>query len=358
VLDANSPAAAAITPLAPRPPAAAQAGARGAAGSQVPPEPGTISAMDVHDLGHPVVTHFFTSNGRPNGAWGRGGPARTPAGIITQTADGPYDPASGMFGSSVLELSPKLARLLDSFTPSNWKYVNEKDLDMGSGSLLTFPFQGHTLAASEGKEGVLYLLDTTSLGGANHAMPYLQSPQLGNDAALGTQPGEGLWGAMATYLTPDGRRFIYQPMWGPPSAKAPAFKNSAGPAPNGSIMAFELTMADGKPNLVAQWMSPDMTVPDSPVVANGVVYATQTGEQTLQAQRLPPGAPRPTDFGAHFRATPVSHLILYAFDAETGKALYSSKDIIKDWVHFNAPTVALGKVFVVTHDAHVYAFGL
>jgi outer membrane protein assembly factor BamB len=355
VLDPNSSFAAAITALAP-PPAA-----RGGQGAQsTPPDPGAISAVDVHDLAHPVVSHFFTSNGRPNGAWGRGGPAKTPAGIITQTADGPYDPASGMFGTSVLEFSPKLAKLLDSFTPANWKYVNDKDLDMGSGSLLTFSFQGHILAASEGKEGVLYLLNTAALGGGapNHSTPYLQSPQLGNDAALGTEPGEGLWGAMATYLTPDGRRFIYQPMWGPPSIHAPSFKNSAGPIPNGSIMAFELTMDDGKPILVAQWTSPDMTVPDSPVVANGVVYATQTGEQTLQAQRLPPDAPRPTDFGAKFRATPVSHLILYAFDAETGKQLYSSKDIIKDWAHFSAPVVALGKIFVVTHDAHVYAFGL
>ena len=77
------------------------------------PDPGAISAMDVHDLAHPVANHFFTSNGRPNGAWGRGGPAKTPSGIVTQTADGPYDPASGMWGSSVLEFTPKVAKLLE-----------------------------------------------------------------------------------------------------------------------------------------------------------------------------------------------------------------------------------------------------
>jgi hypothetical protein len=27
-------------------------------------------------------------------------------------------------------------------------------------------------------------------------------------------------------------------------------------------------------------------------------------------------------------------------------------------VHFSQPAVALGKVFLVSHDAHVYAFGL
>ena len=32
------------------------------------------------------------------GAWGRGGLVRGPKGIIAQTADGLYDPASGKFG--------------------------------------------------------------------------------------------------------------------------------------------------------------------------------------------------------------------------------------------------------------------
>jgi hypothetical protein len=79
------------------------------------------------------------------------------------------------------------------------------------------------------------------------------------------------------------------------------------------------------------------------------------------SQRPPPGTPRafpaPAE-AAKFRATPLSNLILYAFDAETGKQLYSSKNTIRDWVHFTEPVVAFGKVFVVTHDAHVYAFGL
>ncbi|HWY63311.1 MAG TPA: PQQ-binding-like beta-propeller repeat protein [Rhizomicrobium sp.] len=361
VLDPNSAPAAATTTLAGRPGAGAPAGGAAPPAGAVPPDPGMISAMDVRDLAHPVATHFFTSNGRPNGAWGRGGVAKTPAGIITQTADGPYDPAAGQFGSSVLELSPQVARLLDSFTPANWKYVNAQDLDMGSGSLLTFAFQGRTLAASIGKEAVLYLLDTAALGGGapDHATPYLKSPQLGNDAALGTEPGQGMWGALATYQNPQGRRFLYMPMWGPPSKNAPAFRNANGAIPNGSIMAFELTLDGGKPSLVALWTSPDMIVPDAPTVANGVVFATQTGEQTLQAQKLPPGAPRPTAAsGAAFRATPVSNLILYAFDAETGKQLYSSKNTIKGWTHFSTPVVALGKIYVVTHDAKIYAFGV
>jgi outer membrane protein assembly factor BamB len=62
--------------------------------------------------------------------------------------------------------------------------------------------------------------------------------------------------------------------------------------------------------------------------------------------------------GRKFRATPVSNLVLFAFDTETGKQLYSSEKIMTSRVHFSEPVVAAGKVFVVSWDAHVYAFGL
>ena len=58
------------------------------------------------------------------------------------------------------------------------------------------------------------------------------------------------------------------------------------------------------------------------------------------------------------RSTPVSNMMLYAYDAVSGKQLWTSGKALTDWVHFSEPVVALGKVFVVTHDAHVYAFGL
>jgi outer membrane protein assembly factor BamB len=340
-------------------------------GTGVQLDPGAISAADVRDPEHPRVTHFYTSGGRPAGPWGRGGVARTPKGIVTQTADGAFDPSAGNFGHSVLELAPNAARLIDSFTPANWKAMNARDLDFGSGSPIVFSFKGRTLIAAAGKEGAIYLLDAADLGGgtADHSAPLLRLPA-GNEARSGTEPGQGMWGAMATYEGADGNRYLCLPMWGPPAKDLPAFKFGNGPTPNGSIMAFQLADDAGKLSLVPLWMSPNMTVPDSPVVANGVVYALQTGEQTLQNQlrpgqqlyeRPPPGTPRPTISAADaakFRATPVSNLILYAFDAETGKQLYASKKTIPDWVHFTEPVVAFGKVFVVTHDAHVYAFGL
>ena len=50
--------------------------------------------------------------------------------------------------------------------------------------------------------------------------------------------------------------------------------------------------------------------------------------------------------------------MLYAFDAETGEELYSSKDIIDDWTHLSSITVVDGSVYVTTRQTFVYAFGL
>ncbi len=219
------------------------------------------------------------------------------------------------------------------------------------------------LVAVAGKEGVLYLLDAADLGGGrpNHSTPLYKSPQLGNDAAEGKNPGQGVWGAITTYETADGKRFLYVPLWGPPSKNAPQFKFSGGSAPHGSIMAFQVVAEGDKVSLIPQWTSPDMIVPDPPVVANGVLYAIQTGEQTIQSPAYVHGTQDEINhnpLSAKYRSTPVNNLILFAFDAETGKQLYSSNKIIPDWVHFSEPVVALGKVFIVTHDAHLYAFGL
>ena len=349
--------------------------ARGCGGAMA-----NVSAMDVSDPAHPRLSRLYTSGGRPAGAWGRAGVIKGPKGIYLQTADGLADPASGMFGQAVLAVAPKELRVVDSFTPANWQYLNARDLDLGAASPVIFPLGNRTLVASGAKEGVVYLLDANALGGGfrEHSKSLYQSPPLGNDEVL--LGGRGIWGAMATYQNAQGDRFLYVPMWGPPSKKGPQFKYSYDDAPHGSVMAFRVSTDGDKPALTAVWISRDLQVPDPPVVANGVVYAIQTGEQTIQNPTRPGGdstedraagaAPpvrQPVGPAAEaaealewakFRATPVSNLVLYAFDAETGKQLYSSEKIVTNWVHFSEPVVALGKVFVVTWDAHVYAFGL
>jgi outer membrane protein assembly factor BamB len=305
-----------------------------------------FTAMDLKDPARRRV-EYYTSIGRPAGAWGHGGMVRGPKGVYTQTADGPYDPAAGKFGQTVMVMSPRDLRLLDSYTPANWQYLNAKDLDLGSANPVIFPFQKWTLVASAAKESVISLLNADNLGGTDHQTPLYQSARWGNDEAL--LAGRGLWGTMATWMDGQGRRWLLMPLWGPPSKDAPKFKYTHGDASQGSVMAFEVSVDPGKnaPMLIPTWMSRDMHVPDAPVVANGVVYALQTGENTEQVRAT-----------AKMRSTPVTNAILYALDAETGQELYSSDKLIDSWTHYSEPVVAGGKIYVSTWDGRLYAFGL
>jgi hypothetical protein len=312
---------------------------------------GMQSHFTALDLNDPVrhALEYYTNTGITSGAWGRGGLVRGPKGILAQTADGPYDPGAGKFGNTVVALTPKTFRLQDTFTPANWEYLNKTDLDLGSANPVVFPFQKWTLVTSAGKESVINLLDANNLGGADHHTPLYTSPRWGNDEAK--LHDRGIWG-MTTWQDPQGRRWLYVPMLGPPAKDAPKFQQSWGPADQGSIMAFEVRLdtADltkAKPTLVPMWQSRDMHAPEPPTVANGVVYALLSGK-TSDESRGAIKAPAGVDPNA----------VLYALDAETGLELYSSNKLIDSFTHFNEPVVAGGQVYICTWDGKVYAFGL
>ena len=321
-------------------------------------------AMDVNNPARPI-TRFFTSTARPNGAWSRAGLAWAHDSLFVQTADGVWNPQEGLWGQTLLRLAPKTLKVLDYFTPSNLEVLNANDLDYGSGGTLGFTFRNRDLVVSAGKDGTVYLLDAKSLGGADHRTP-LFSIKAGNDE--NSYASMGVWGAPATFVNGRNERWVYFPMWGPPS-KDVKFERSNGDARDGSIMAFQVVLEGDKPVLVPKWMSRNFAVPDSPVIANGVIYAISTGENTLQRHTDPryhaiyqkPGAPPLPKTGtmtAEERGMNTTHTILYALDAETGQELYSSKDAIDDWTHLSSVTVADGSVYVTTRKTIVYAFGL
>jgi outer membrane protein assembly factor BamB len=346
VMDPNSPMA-----------AAARSGLRRAIPG-VLHDASAVNAVNTADLAHPVVTHFFTSGARPAAPWGRGGAVKGPDdSVLVETSNGLYDPAAGNYSESILRLAPQATRLMDSFTPQNWRDNLRHDMS-GSASPTIFQFAGKTIVAASQKEAVLRLLDADKLGGDDHMTPLWASPKLGNDKKIGTDPGQGVWGAITTWESPEGRRFLYLPMQGPASAEQPKFPVTNGPVPNGTVLAFEVVNNNGKISAEPRWSATDMIMPDPPVVANGVVYALSTGGQAWQNYATPGGRRLPWTESNTLRSTPVDNMKLYAYDAVSGKQLFSSGKTIKDWVHFSEPVVALGKVYVVTHDAHVYAFGL
>jgi outer membrane protein assembly factor BamB len=338
--------------------------ARGCGGSpEQPTEFGTVAAMDISDPAHPSLSRFYTGKGRPAGPWGASGVAWGPQGAYVSTADGPNNPGGGIYGDMVLAVRPHAWGLNDSFTPTHWGYVNARDLDFGSGGVLLFAFGKRNIVATASKESVLYLLDADNLGGFNHMTSLYQSPRMGND--IQDFQAQGVWGSMATALDDKGQRWIYTPMWGAPAKAGPKFPMSYGDVTNGSIMAFTVEDQNGKPVLQPKWMSRDLNMASPPVVANGVVYALQTAESTVQVPKdifNADGSRKPFDVNGNAVnriMTPHSTMTLFAFDAVTGKELWSSKKAMDgNTVHFTQPVVALGKLFAVDHAGHLWSFGI
>ena len=299
---------------------------------------------------HDAKPNFFEASTAGAGLWGRGGVAVDAESGIAYgaTGDGPWDPAKGKYSDSVVAVSAA-GKLLDYFTPSNFEWITRKDLDMGNITPVVFSYGGRKLVATGGKEGVLYVLDTASLGGADHRTPLYRTPKLTNDEVQ--FQGQGIWGGLATSTNSDGARWLYLPIWGPVGSGAPKFAKTYGEAKNGSIMAFKVT--GGKtPTLAAQWVSRNLTVPEPPVVANDVLFALATGENVQQVDNSG------NLYTTAQRADTKGHAVLYAFDAQTGEELFSSGNTIPDWTHFSGLAVNNGHVYLVTHDSTVYAFGL
>jgi outer membrane protein assembly factor BamB len=310
-----------------------------------------VYSIDLNDPKRPVYSFLSTTTGGA-GIWGRAGVAITSTGLVFgETGDGPWDPPAGKYSDTVLALSAKDLKLADYYTPANRAWITRKDLDMGCISPTVFKFQQWELVAASGKEGVIYLLDSKAPGGADHRTPLYRSPLLTNEDV--DFAGRGFWGALSTWEDAKGTRWLLAPAWGPPASTAPKFPLSDGETPNGSIMAFKVVMQDGKPALEAAWNSRDMSVPEPVIIANGLVLALSNGENVRQVDsggRLLSSKERAT--------TPIGNATLYALDAETGKVLYSSGKTIPSWTHFSGIALSNGRIFAVTHDGNVYAFGL
>ena len=309
-----------------------------------------VYSMDLKDPQRPV--HFYQSAPAGGGVWGRAGVAIGPAGtIFAETGDGPYDAEKQKLTDSVVALSAKDLKLVDYYTPANREWITKKDLDMGNMTPVVFPFKQWELVAAAGKEGLIYLMDAKSPGGPTHRQPLFRSPlYLNEDVDFA---GRGFWGAFATSQDEKGVRWLYAPAWGPVHPEAPKFAATHGETPNGSIMAFRVEEKDGKPVLSPAWVSRDMNVPEPPVVANGVVFAISSGENVRQL-----------DSEGHLmnseaRAThPSGNAVLYAFDAETGKELFSSGKTMPSFTHFTGLAISSGRVYASTFDDTVYAFGV
>lgn len=309
-----------------------------------------VAAIDPDAPGRPVTRFFTAANGA--GVWGRGGVSvGFDHHIYGVTGDAPFDPPANEFGDTVLRLAPRTLELAGYYTPATWQYLTRRDLDMGTSTPVVFRVGTKTFTAVGGKEGAIYVTDTSAVSGADHHSTAYISPRYTN--AEQTFERNGIWGVMSTWRDPSGSTWLYVPSWGVPSPDA-KFPQSYGPVQDGSLMAFKVTTgSDRKLTLDPAWMSANIAVPDPAAIAGGVVFVLGTGEDTSQVNH---GDISQLLVNRELRKA--GHATLYALDATTGKPLWSSNDAITGWTHFSGLAVADGKVFVTTHDGGIYAFAL
>lgn len=308
---------------------------------------GVPNALYAVDL---ATKKAFSSSPPQGGIFGTAGPAiGTDGTIYFASGDGRYDAAAGVLSTSVqaFTFSNDTLTLKDYYTPTNREWLTKRDLDMGV-TPVVFPYQGRDLVVSSGKEGRYYLLDSKSLGGANHTTPLFRTPLLSNiNANFQT---EGTWGSLASWKSMNGTRWVLASIGGPVNVNFPI---SYGATPNGGVIALKLNDDGGKPQLSPAWLSRDMMTAEPPVIANGVIFVLAAGEYTGQANDADGGL-----YSSEDRIKRSIPATLYALDADTGKELYSSGKQISSFLHQSGIAVADGKIIFGTFDGTIYCFGL
>jgi outer membrane protein assembly factor BamB len=311
----------------------------------------SISAVRLDDPQHKVM-NFNAGSG---GAWGRRGATIDSTGAAwTTTGDGIYDPASDppRYGNSIVgvQIAGDALKLKDYYTPTNWDWLRKRDLDPNNTPTI-FNFKGRELMAASGKECRMYLLDTKSLGGADHQTPLFKTPLFCNEEVDFQDAGS--WGAVSTWEDSAGTRWVLAPFWGPAHSQAKFPIMNTPLTKDGGVAAFKVEDKGGKLELTPAWISRDMKRGEPVIIANGMVFGYGSGEETKQAW---------PDIGLQFdstiRAEKGTHATIYVLDAQTGKELWSSGTQMHQWNHFSGITVANGKVYLGTYDGTLYCFGL
>jgi outer membrane protein assembly factor BamB len=255
---------------------------------------------------------------------GQAGPAFGGDGTVyVTTASGGESP------NSLVELDPKTLQVKDWYTAGQ----------EFSSSPVVFEYKGKTLIAATTKDGRVHLLDSASLGGADHRAA------LGATAAS-LKTADFTPGALASWQDPSGARWILAPTVGAQAAEL-GFKPGNGAMTKGAVVAWKLIEQNGAPTLQPDWVSRDLSAPLAPTIINGVVFVTSGGEFRSSDSKAP----------ASQRALRSSHAVLFALDGLTGKELWSSGATITSFTRGGALSGGVGQIYLTTYDGTIYAFG-
>lgn len=228
--------------------------------------------------------------------------------IFITTSNGDYDADRGGFnwGDSILALHPDGSTddgtPLDSYTPDEYQFLQNQDLDFGSTSPVILPLAKGThlprLAVQGGKDSVLRLVnlhDLSGRGGPRHVGGELFAMPLPQRGVILTRP--------AVWLSPEGETWIF----------VTTHRGTSG-------MALVVD-DDGKPSLEPRWVN---TIDGAtPIIVGGVLYFARNHE-------------------------------LVALDPESGERLWSDTSL--GLIHWQSPIIVNGRIYVCDHEGHLFAY--
>ncbi len=266
-----------------------------------------------------------TPNGSAGGIWqsGQGPIVDTSNNLYLMVGNGTTDVQTGgtAYSEAFIKLSSSLVPM-DYFVPSNFDTLNSNDQDVASGGPVAIA--GTNFIAGEGKQGRMYIVDTTNMGHFNASRDPIHQE---------FSAGPGLWGSPI--------------FWNNPSSPTLYVWNNAD-----SLKAFKFS--------------------------NGVFSTTPSAESSVSITGGSVGGALSISSNQYASGTNIlwasvplqdsdHNLVggqLFAFDASNiGTELWdsrqnASRDDLGDWAKFVPPTVANGKVYMATDSGQLVVYGL
>jgi hypothetical protein len=261
---------------------------------------GWVVAVPIAD---PSKATAFNTKASRGGLFGTAGVSSDGTSMFATTGNTAATGGTWAYGESVIRLGKGATfsgSTNDYYTPTNWSFLDDNDLDMGGTQAIPVDLPGATpsaLMVALGKDQNAYLLNRNALGGLGAE---IQKFKATNDIILG---------AAATYATATDRYVVY---------RGGTCGHSMG------VLAAVRVKPGAPPSLATGWCTSQQDTFASPMVtttdgtSNAIVWAT-------------------------------SHNAIYGLDGDTGLIVYdgvAAANGITNPHKFNTPIAAKGRIFV------------
>ena len=277
--------------------------------------PDGVWAIDLDSEAKPVVSW------KTNGGGVVGAVAFTSDGTLI-AAIGPGQAAGDGKANAIVALDAKTLQLRDWFTQPTAEFVTGPTI---------LRHNNKDVIAAATRDGRVILLDSSSLGGADHATAmHVSKPFAGTGGSVSAD-ALAAWqdaGSNAAWS-------ILLPVRGRPAAAGPT---ANGAVTSGAVVALKLADANGSLSLEPAWVSADLPAPATPLIVNRVVFALATGVASTGTGRG-------------------SAAVLDAYDGGTGQRLWTSGKAMTGPASPGSMWSGLGQVYVGMQDGTLHAFG-